>query len=738
MADSILRLKVESQEYDNKLKQASQNLTRYVDECRKVGGTLEVVEKETLDFVRALGQMETTSRTATGKLAEMKKTFVEISAQYKQMTDAEKASPFGKALAASLDQLKGRIQDSKSQLDDINKSINGGGGLTGALDNMLGKVGLNVEGLMKFGGAAGAATTALKVAKDAFFASETSLDEWGRTVQSTQSLYQGFLSALNNSDISGFLSRMDEIVSAARDAYNAMDELGTYSAFQQRNVAKGRAGYAQALDEYRLNPTADNKQKLQQANQKVMNDLRDSHDKTEAAYQAALRQIATERISGKGMQDAFVKMFSEGNYGDLQSAKSSYKTGRGLNSGAQYYYGDRVYDGRVQDRATGKWRDMSDTEKQQFEFARALSQVNDSQIKEVQALGAQSVAITEQIYQQDRAYNRLSGNNAPLRGGGGSGGGGGRSGGGKTETIKTEEQLNNDEIQKLTQEYIQASDARQASIRQEIKVLQERNAIIQTMKDEALGKRLPVGDMDTASGIAPMELINPFEKYKDTIISIKTPLQALTEEMKNLAEAQALALTPEQWSAYQTQIEEVQKKMGTFKGDGKSTAKEWGGAAQAINAVGSAMQSIEDPAAKVAGTIAQAIATIALTYAKSLEGTFTPWDWIAAAASGAATMISVISSIHSATGYANGGIVKGNSYSGDNIPAMIDGGAGGFAGLNAGEIVLNKAAQGNLASQLQGAGMGGMQVIGEISGEKIVLVANRFFKRTGQGEIVTW
>ena len=98
MADSILRLKVESQEYDNKLKQATQGLTRYVDKCRKVGGTLEVVEKETLDYVRALGQMDTTSRTATGKLAEMKKTFTELSAQYKQMTDAEKQSPFGKAL----------------------------------------------------------------------------------------------------------------------------------------------------------------------------------------------------------------------------------------------------------------------------------------------------------------------------------------------------------------------------------------------------------------------------------------------------------------------------------------------------------------------------------------------------------------------------------------------------------------------------------------------------------------
>ena len=154
-----------------------------------------------------------------------------------------------------------------------------------------------------------AATTALKVAKDAFFASETSLDEWGRTVQASESLYQGFLSALNNSDISGFISRMDEIVSAAREAYNAMDELGTFSAFNQRNVAKSRAGYTQALDEYKLNPTAENKQKLEQANQQVMNDLRDSHQKTEDAYQAALRQIATERIKVKELW-RFCKTFS--------------------------------------------------------------------------------------------------------------------------------------------------------------------------------------------------------------------------------------------------------------------------------------------------------------------------------------------------------------------------------------------------------------------------------------------
>ena len=232
MAENILRLKVQSEEYDAKLKQAAQGLTRYADECRKVGGTLEVVEKETLDYVRALGQMDTTSRTATGKLAEMKKTFTELSVVYKNMTDEEKNSPFGKALATSLDQLKGRIQDSKSQLDDISKSVNGGGGLTGALDSLSDKFGMNIQSLAGWGTALAAGKAALDVAKDAFFASEATVDEWGRVMDSSKSLYEGFLTSLNTGDITGFLGRIDSIVQAARAAYDELDRLGTMKTIQ--------------------------------------------------------------------------------------------------------------------------------------------------------------------------------------------------------------------------------------------------------------------------------------------------------------------------------------------------------------------------------------------------------------------------------------------------------------------------------------------------------------------------
>jgi hypothetical protein len=103
-----------------------------------------------------------------------------------------------------------------------------------------------------------------------------------------------------------------------------------------------------------------------------------------------------------------------------------------------------------------------------------------------------------------------------------------------------------------------------------------------------------------------------------------------------------------------------------------------------------------------------------------------PWAWIAFAASGLAQMLTMISTIHSATGYAEGGIVRGNTYSNDQI----------FAGLNAGEVVLNRAQSGVLASQLEGnnGGFADGQIVGVLQGEHIALVAKRWGKRTGRGE----
>lgn len=76
--------------------------------------------------------------------------------------------------------------------------------------------------------------------------------------------------------------------------------------------------------------------------------------------------------------------------------------------------------------------------------------------------------------------------------------------------------------------------------------------------------------------------------------------------------------------------------------------------------------------------------------------------------------------------HAAGGTVAGNTYSGDQIPAM----------LNAGEVVLSQAQAGILASRLQGDS-GQMQLETTITGEQIRLVLNNNGRRTGRGEYVT-
>jgi hypothetical protein len=156
--------------------------------------------------------------------------------------------------------------------------------------------------------------------------------------------------------------------------------------------------------------------------------------------------------------------------------------------------------------------------------------------------------------------------------------------------------------------------------------------------------------------------------------------------------------------------------------------------AEVVGSIGQAFNAIEDPAAKVAGTIAQAIANVALGYSNALtmaQEAGGPWGWIAFAASGLATIVSTISAIHSATGYANGGEIKGNSYSGDNIIAN-----GGSIGLNAGEIVLNRAMAGNIASQLDGVSST-IDVKGILQGENILIAADRALKRQGK-QLMTW
>ena len=156
-------------------------------------------------------------------------------------------------------------------------------------------------------------------------------------------------------------------------------------------------------------------------------------------------------------------------------------------------------------------------------------------------------------------------------------------------------------------------------------------------------------------------------------------------------------------------------------------------AASAANSLGAAFGNMEDPGAKAAGMVVGAVASIALGFAQAAAAKDTVasgWAWLVWVAAGLAAMATSIATVHNLTGFAEGGIVGGNFYSGDNI-------YGGGAMVNSGELVLNKAQQGNLASQLQGNGIRNMNISGRIKGTDIILSVDRSLQLQGK-QLLTW
>jgi hypothetical protein len=275
------------------------------------------------------------------------------------------------------------------------------------------------------------------------------------------------------------------------------------------------------------------------------------------------------------------------------------------------------------------------------------------------------------------------------------------------------------------------------------------------VEDIDLSKMFPEGSMATGDDRSPSEIM------RDSVLAAMSDKNAAVDEttMRTLMQTaitngidgidwdtinrmmwEGMDIPDDVWEGVLAQINEklaeldikpieIDFSTGNVKKQAKEMNKDWQAAASAIQAVGSAMTAIEDPAAKVLGTIAQAVATMALSYSQaSLATSNQGWGWIAFAATGLATMLSSIAAIKSATkGFANGGIVPGGSFSGDNLRTSD-------YGVNSGELILNRAQQDNIAAQLQGGGMQNLNLTATVTGEQIRLALNNTGRRTGNGE----
>lgn len=180
-----------------------------------------------------------------------------------------------------------------------------------------------------------------------------------------------------------------------------------------------------------------------------------------------------------------------------------------------------------------------------------------------------------------------------------------------------------------------------------------------------------------------------------------------------------------------TNFDSVKGAFTSIQGIVDPTAKGFAAAGTACQALGGAMQQLgSDSAAAKAGLVMAAIGQLALSLATAMtDAAKQSWiTWLAFGISGTAQLVSMVATISQ---FATGGIVGGNSKSGDRVLARV----------NSGEMILNAAQQAQLfaiangrmqptvntdvLTRLMAGGAGGVKagsVVGKIRGRDIVLV----------------
>ena len=690
MAESILKLKVDSTEYDSKIKRAAQGLQALGQNLSKAGKSFSEVDKDAVKFAQELGKMQTVSTSARGKINELATAFTDMKMQYKGLTDEEKASPFGKALSASLDQLKNRIIESKDSLKEIEQELNnvstaaekikGSGGLfgEGGITGMLQVAGGNLiaQGITKLG------------------------SEMADTIQQGIELArqgEGIRIAFERLNRPGLLDNLKEATHGTVSEIELMkqaikfenfklplEDLATYLAFAQQK-AKDTGDSIDFLVTSIVNG-------LGRQSKQILDNL---------GISAA--ELTNRMAEGADMTKAVADIIRE----EMEKAGDYVETAS-----------DRA--ARAAAAATDEMERLG-REAQPFaeEWAKAWNEIKIGGMSLLTTVFGPLAESARQIRQL------LNGDGFSFKPGIPNLANG---------PITPSKNVGKDHTVYAPGGYVEVTDSNTGQVigGQHFDNLNDANSIKDWQKTLFKTPKTPKTTKSNLPTIAefekmlakslnanikPEDIMGPSDTWTAYTGDIRMGLEGVDDELTNLTKF------TKNFDPYLEFLKDAAKRT-------EQVAKANELAAQSASNLGSALASLDDPSAKAAGTVIQAIANIALSFSQAAiqAKELGSYGWIAYMAAGTAALATTISTIHSLTGFSEGGEVKGNTYSSDQIPIMA----------NAGEVVLTRAMAGNLASQLQGAGNGQIQATGILQGENILISLERTLKRKGYGELATW
>lgn len=705
MAEVITRFKLETTQYDSKLRDASKQLNEYARLASLAGKDFDKFSKGNVEAARALGNIQTSAKDARGRLKELVGAFNDAAKAYNSLSKEQQKSDWAKALAESIQTLKGRIGEAKKELYDVGSAGKGTGGVMDALSQ---KFMLNVDAMKLLDMGLSATKSALGVVKDAFMASETNVDDWGRTVSSAESIYNTFIQSLNSGNFSNFFSNLDGVISRAKEAYNALDSLNTVMTIVNPERARLQARQTELKSIIRREGAGSAagqaaQAELKQLETSIVNAFKVEQKLNYDAFKALVNQKLAEggvRLD-KASYNLLMRSFSDVSaYNQLKANASGgvYQRYESANGWGSYKTttDTRNTNQKLLDLFTDEWRQ------------------------------ANSAYLTAAFNARGAAASAMLGDARYLKSGGGSGGGGG------TLDKAFTSQLKLPEFGAIT---IATTES-----------MAELNAQLAAFKKALAEATDPIAYGRAEAGIKSIEdkmRVQPFAIQAGVSTTTALAAEGVGKKLREMVQTD---LDKMDLSAYRT---------GASSEDKKTTEDLLAQASKitsGLSSVASGLQAmgikLPDGVSKFingiqgAISVVQGIQTVLSVFSTSSQASQTlnttalnlNTSAIYTLAGALATNTAVSSIplfarggvVHAADGFS--GIVPGTHYSGDNIPIMA----------NAGEVVLNRAQ----SSVIAGALSGGEEKYNSsrtpyVSGEMIYLGLKNYLRRSGRGELVT-
>lgn len=545
---------------------------------------------------------------------------------------------------------------------------------TGASDSF----GMIIAAAKKLAPAVSAGAAALNVAKTAMQENQRLTDEWGRITESARASYENFVNTLVSGDFSGFFSNMRAVIQSARDAYDALDALGTANIFYNKSMAESELLIRQARytikDE---NATAEERKAAGEVLQREQNKQIAEAKKMADIYMKAFAAKLSEQWTARGVKTSIDDLITTNEDGRVVTKSGSlfekyYKDLETYNQWAALYAKEKnlraQYEVTGVDLQTGRELrkynkgNMSDADYEELE---AVIELSDEKLKEAfdllqKAWQTENTVLTKSI--ENFEYIRNA--NKPITSSAGSG-------------VSAKKTYAEGSIGWMEQEISRYREQIKSATTQS--AIDEANHWIQQYERE-IAARLKASD-NIAEGVGVGKTLSEKygkwgEFYKLDLKPIKagsdyTPQEDANKDVADSSEKAAEGIV---------MVSDALQQLGIFSGiadDGLRSVTSFIG--KALGIVGSVLPG---PLGKALGGVG------------GLIGSFD-----------------------------SGGIVGGTSYTGDRLVARV----------NSGEMILNQDQQRRLFNMANGSGSGGTGMTSAtLRGEDLYFALRNYGRRTGK------